>query len=137
MPTTVNDRDQELSFVIRKRLGVLSTSPTGWRKELNLVEWNGRPAKLDIREWDPDHAHMSKGVTLRREEAERLRFLLYRFLTGEKKEGRTEDRDGGDDGQSDVSLGDAADAETLDAGLLDEALDAEAAEDMDGLDAEA
>ena len=78
----VAESNREISFVIEKRLGVLSTSENGWRKELNLVSWNGKPAKLDIREWSPDHTRMAKGITLRSEEARLLQRALYRWFTG-------------------------------------------------------
>ena len=41
----------DITFEIVEELGVLSTSAKGWTKELNLVSWNGRPPKYDIREW--------------------------------------------------------------------------------------
>lgn len=72
------NRSQEITFNIKQHLGVLETSQTGWTKEVNLVEWNGKPAKLDIREWDPDHEHMSRGVTLRRNETLTLLEILIR-----------------------------------------------------------
>jgi len=78
----VTESNRGISFVIEKRLGVLSTSSNGWRKELNLVSWNGRPVKLDIREWSPDHEKMAKGITLRDEEAQILQKALYRWFTG-------------------------------------------------------
>ena len=53
----------ELKFEIVKEFGVLSQSPSGWTKELNLVSWNDRAPKYDIREWAPDHTKMGKGVT--------------------------------------------------------------------------
>ena len=53
----------EITFEIVEELGVLSTSAKGWTKELNLVSWNGRPPKYDIREWSPDHEKMGKGLT--------------------------------------------------------------------------
>lgn len=65
-----------LSFEIVKRLGSLSESKSGWKKELNLVSWNGRAPKLDLRDWDPSHEKMGKGVTLSPEEARALRDLL-------------------------------------------------------------
>jgi hypothetical protein len=69
--------DKEITFEIVKRLGALGpSSGKGWTKELNLVSWNGREAKLDIREWSPDHQKMGKGVTLSREEGEALARLL-------------------------------------------------------------
>ena len=51
----VTEGNREISFVIERYLGVLSESQNGWKKELNLVSWNGKSAKLDIREWSPDH----------------------------------------------------------------------------------
>ncbi|QUH21707.1 hypothetical protein HYG84_15845 [Alkaliphilus sp. B6464] len=55
---------------------ILSESNKGWTKELNLISWNGREAKFDIREWDPEHIKMGKGVTLSREELKKLRDIL-------------------------------------------------------------
>jgi len=79
MPKQVN-RQQEFTFVIKKQLGILSTFQTGWTKEVNLVEWNSNPAKLDIRDWDPDHEHMGRGITLHKPEVlELLEILLKHF----------------------------------------------------------
>lgn len=72
--------DKEFKFEIKKALGVVGEGSKGWRKELNLVSWNEREAKLDIREWSPDHQKMGKGVTLSREEAERLGALLKDYF---------------------------------------------------------
>ncbi|PAF17078.1 hypothetical protein CHH69_06545 [Terribacillus saccharophilus] len=66
----------ELSYEIVKELGVLSVSPKGWQKELNLISWNGREPKYDIRDWAPEHEKMGKGVTLSAEEVSALRTLL-------------------------------------------------------------
>ncbi len=66
----------ELTYEIVKELGVLSESPSGWKKELNLISWNGRAAKYDIRDWAPDHAKMAKGCTLSPDETILLRDLL-------------------------------------------------------------
>lgn len=66
----------ELSYEIVKELGVLSVSPKGWQKELNLISWNGREPKYDIRDWAPDHEKMGKGITLSAEEVSALRKLL-------------------------------------------------------------
>ncbi|MBK5252070.1 MAG: YdbC family protein [Peptostreptococcaceae bacterium] len=65
-----------LKFEIKKDIGVLSESGSGWKKELNLVSWNDRDPKYDIRDWDPDHGKMGKGITLSREEAVALRDML-------------------------------------------------------------
>lgn len=40
----------DIKFEIKETLGVLSQSSKGWKKELNLISWNGREAKYDIRE---------------------------------------------------------------------------------------
>ena len=63
-------------FEITEHLGTLSESAKGWTKELNKVSFNDRPAKYDLREWDPDHQKMSKGVTLNDEEMEILSKIL-------------------------------------------------------------
>jgi hypothetical protein len=66
----------EIKYEIIKKIGVLSTSASGWAKELNLISWNDRDAKYDIREWSPDRGKMGKGVTLSREELLALKDLL-------------------------------------------------------------
>jgi hypothetical protein len=66
----------DLKFEIKESLGVLSESAKGWTKELNLVSWNDREPKFDIREWDPEHQKMGKGITLNREEIVALKKLL-------------------------------------------------------------
>lgn len=69
----------EISFEIIETLGVLSTSTKGWTKELNLVSWNGREPKYDLREWSPEHDKMGKGVTLNKEELEALKGILEKL----------------------------------------------------------
>jgi len=66
----------ELKFEVVKHLGVLFQLPSGWSKELNLVSWNGREPKYDIRDWAPDHNKMGKGITLTADEIILLRDLL-------------------------------------------------------------
>lgn len=66
----------EIKYVIVENLGVLSENAKGWRKELNLVSWNERPAKYDIRDWNPEHTRMTKGITLSEEEAKVLLEIL-------------------------------------------------------------
>lgn len=62
----------ELKYEITQEIAILSESSRGWTKELNLVSWNEREPKYDIREWAPDHAKMGKGVTLSDEEMQTL-----------------------------------------------------------------
>lgn len=68
--------DREISFDIVEHIGVITTYSTGWNKELNLVSWNGAGPKYDIREWSPDHAHMSRGVTLHEKEMRTILDLI-------------------------------------------------------------
>ncbi|HBK5539993.1 TPA: YdbC family protein [Enterococcus faecium] len=63
---------QEFSYEIVEEIAILSENNKGWRKELNLVSWNGRPPKFDLRDWTPDHEKMGKGLTLTNEEFEQL-----------------------------------------------------------------
>jgi len=65
-----------IKYEIIKNIGVLSESSKGWKKELNLVSWNGREPKYDLRDWDPEHEKMGKGVTLTEEELKKLKELL-------------------------------------------------------------
>ena len=71
----------DITFEITKSLGVVSEEKGGWKKELNLVAWNGRAPKFDIRDWSPDHEKMGKGLTMTREEAVRLKELLEAALS--------------------------------------------------------
>lgn len=66
----------DITYEIVMQLGVLSQSSSGWTKELNLISWNERPPKYDIRDWSPDHTQLGRGVTLSREELIALRDLL-------------------------------------------------------------
>ena len=69
----------EISFAIIETLGVLSTSSKGWTKELNLISWNGREPKYDLREWSPEHDKMGKGVTLSKDELDALKDILEKL----------------------------------------------------------
>ena len=62
----------EIKYEIVKEICVLSESSRGWTKELNLVSWNDREPKFDIREWAPEHTRMGKGVTLSKDEMQMI-----------------------------------------------------------------
>jgi len=66
----------EIKYEIIKTVGVLSKSASGWSKELNLISWNDREPKYDLRDWSPDREKMGKGVTLSKEELLVLKELL-------------------------------------------------------------
>ena len=66
----------DIKYEIIKTIGVLSESPKGWKKELNLISWNDGTPKFDIRDWAPGHEKMGKGITLSAEEIKKLAGLL-------------------------------------------------------------
>ena len=66
----------DFTFEIKEEIAVLSENAKGWKKELNLISWNGGEPKYDIRDWDPNHEKMGKGVTLSEEEAKQLYIAL-------------------------------------------------------------
>ncbi len=66
----------DIKFEIVKEIGVLSESAKGWKKELNLVSWNGKDPKYDLRDQAPDHEKMGKSVTLTDKELAALKKVL-------------------------------------------------------------
>jgi len=73
----------KIQFEIKQKIAVLSESAKGWSKELNLISWNGYPAKFDIRDWDASHEKMGKGITLTAVELKALYHALQRWFEGE------------------------------------------------------
>lgn len=72
-------------FNILERIGRLShNDKSGWSKEVNIVAWNDYPPKVDIREWDPNHERMSRGVTLHELEAVKLANMLLKKFPPEE-----------------------------------------------------
>ena len=82
-------KENEFAFSIKEHIGVIAKYSTGWKKELNLVEWNGNNAKFDIR----DHEHMSRGITLKKEEVKELAGLIFKFFANNKAEDSTADKE--------------------------------------------
>ena len=76
-----------IKYEIIKNIGVLfkpalsrvEGSASGWSKELNLISWNDREPKYDIRDWSPEREKMGKGVTLSTEELAVLKELLNKI----------------------------------------------------------
>jgi len=75
----------DFSFSVVKHIGVLSEGAKGWRKELNIVSWNDRGGKLDIRDWSPERDKMGRGVTLSKDEVSALRNLLNEYEDAENE----------------------------------------------------
>jgi len=69
----------EFTYKIIEEIAVLSENEKGWRKELNLIAWNGREPKYDIRDWAPEHEKMGKGVTLSKEELKQLESAIAKI----------------------------------------------------------
>lgn len=84
-----NDRD-EVVFKLMEHIGVLEERENGWTKEVNIVSWNGGPAKVDIRDWDPEHERMTRGITLFEPAAEKLaEALCQRYSKAAPSEANT------------------------------------------------
>lgn len=62
----------DIKYEIVEEICVLSESPNGWTKQLNLVSWNSSKPKYDIREWSENRERMSKGITLNEEEMQKI-----------------------------------------------------------------
>lgn len=63
---------RRITSTITKPLAVLGENGKGYTKEANFISWNGNAAKLDIREWHPNHERCGKGITLTEDEGRNL-----------------------------------------------------------------
>ena len=54
----------DVKFEIIEHLCVLKERKPAWDLELNIVRWNDKKPKYDIREWDSEHKCCGKGVTM-------------------------------------------------------------------------
>lgn len=71
----------DFSYEVTEEIGVIGNpTPSGWTTQLNLVSWNGKEPKLDIRSWNEDHSRMGKGISLSMEDAKELANLLNSYL---------------------------------------------------------
>lgn len=66
----------DFKYDVLEKFGEISASSNGWKKELRLISWNGRPEKYDIREWSPEGNKISKGITFTKEEIASLKRIL-------------------------------------------------------------
>lgn len=69
----------DIKYEIVQEIAVLAEGSKGWRKEFNLISWNEREPKFDLREWAPEHEKMGKGVTLSTAEIIALREALEKL----------------------------------------------------------
>ena len=63
---------KEIQYEIVKEIAVLSASDSGYTKEINLISWNGREPKYDIRSFSPNREKCGKGITLNADAAAAL-----------------------------------------------------------------
>ena len=86
--TKATSKKEEPKYIVEQDFGVLSTrSSRGitYEKRLRLINWNGRGAKFDIREWwhDEDgNECCGKGMTMTSDEV----CALYNILDNIKEE---------------------------------------------------
>ena len=40
----------EIKYEITEHLGVISETSRGWTREVNMISWNGREPKVDVRD---------------------------------------------------------------------------------------
>ncbi len=66
----------EIKYEITEHLGVISETSRGWTREVNMISWNGREPKIDVRDWNPDHSKMSKGLTFTVDEVKEFSKLI-------------------------------------------------------------
>ena len=71
---------KEIQYEIVKEIVVLSTSESGYTKEINLISWNGKEPKYDIRSFSPNRERCGKGITLTADEAVALLKALQEEL---------------------------------------------------------
>jgi len=72
--------DDDINCEIIESYGKISVGKGNWNKEVNLVSWNGMPAKIDIRSWQTNRQRCGKGIAITREEAEELVKILSKVL---------------------------------------------------------
>ena len=70
----------DIRYEIKKEIAVLSKSDSGYTKEINLISWNGKEPKYDIRSFSPNREKCGKGITLIESEVAALLEALQKEL---------------------------------------------------------
>lgn len=75
----------EIIYTVEEQIGVLSQNGK-YSVEVNVINWNNKGAKVDIRRWseEEDGKRAGKGTTLTHDEAQKLVELLTDYLKGAK-----------------------------------------------------
>ena len=71
---------KEIQYEMIKEIAVLSTSDSGYTKEINMISWKGNEPKYDIRNFSPNREKCGKGITLTADEAAALLKALQKEL---------------------------------------------------------
>lgn len=78
---TAQNKNNGFTYEIKKHIATLSTNTfENTALELNLISYRGAEPKLDLRKWDKANNKLLKGVTLNKEEAEKLKTALIEEL---------------------------------------------------------
>ena len=64
-----------MEYEIIKKLGIIEGDPEGYRLEANIISWDGRAPKVDIRKWQPTNKPAG-GICLSESGMEKLREIL-------------------------------------------------------------
>ena len=81
--------DGRIEFTIHEHLGVIDENKdNGWKREVNIVSWNGGSPRIDIRHWNPEHTKMSRGITLQRDEGRKLADILREYYASRENRQR-------------------------------------------------
>ena len=51
----------------------------GGTRKINMISWNGREPKVDIRDWSPEHDKMSKVLTFTKDELVELTKIVEKL----------------------------------------------------------
>ena len=71
---------------IVKRIAVIGDKNKSVTKQLNLISWNNKEPKLDLRSWSEDGERAYRGLTLTYQEARDLRDALVEYFKGKSDE---------------------------------------------------
>jgi len=66
----------KIVYEILEHYGKLDDFDNKWVKELNLVSWNEKEPKFEIRRWNIEHSMMGKGITFNKDELRELKEIL-------------------------------------------------------------
>ena len=72
----------KITYDVVRNIGVLAVN-VAWETQVNLISWNHGTPKFDIRKWNVENDHMSKGISLTESEARELVRVLTKYFEEE------------------------------------------------------